>query len=102
MKIFLHMNDCKSQIPRVKALKYREVEMEFFLSSMLNFQSHWWPAGRNFGDPKFWGLRGLCFQDTHRLVKFQVWLQANARTLKIKIELCGWKLHKVQKINKHN
>ena len=53
---------------------------------MLNFQSHWRPAGRNFGPPpkyegggvfvfKFWGLtdfwglrslwglRALCFQD---------------------------------------
>ena len=31
-----------------------------FLSSILNFQSHWRPVGRNFGAPKNMG--GLCFQ----------------------------------------
>ena len=31
-----------------------------FMSPTLNFQSHWRPAGRNFGAPKNMG--GLCFQ----------------------------------------
>ena len=64
--------ECQSKMLHVKGASK-------FLSPTL-FQSHWWPAGCNFGAAKYngslcfqvfglqgvlQGLRGLCFQDTH-------------------------------------
>ena len=47
------------KIPRIMSVQDAKVASKF-LSPTLNFQSHWRPAGRNFGALKNMG--GLCFQ----------------------------------------
>ena len=47
------------KIPQIMSVQDAKVASKF-LSPTLNFQSHWRPAGRNFGALKNMG--GLCFQ----------------------------------------